>query len=83
MVRSENDDDIVGVVRRLPEAVGGNLARENIPGMGNDNGQRIFDLDRHGIVHELPDSLLQRRRRCRIEPARHNRETNIIFLFLT
>ena len=46
MIRSENDDNIVGMVRRLPEAVGGNLARENIPGMGNDDGQRIFDLDR-------------------------------------
>jgi hypothetical protein len=83
MIRPENDDNVVWVVRRLPEAVGGNLARKNIPGMGNDNGQRIFDLNRHGIVHKLPDSLFQRRCRRRIESARHKRETNIIFLFLT
>jgi hypothetical protein len=46
MVRPENDDNVAGLVRRLPEAVGGNLARKNIPGMRNDDGQRIFNLDR-------------------------------------
>ena len=46
VVRSEDDDDVIGPAADLVVAVGADLAGVDVAGMGDDDGQRLFRLRR-------------------------------------
>jgi hypothetical protein len=59
VVRPQDYDHIILLIADLPEPVGANLAGKDVAGMGNDNGDRLFNFDRDCILKEFLDGELQ------------------------
>ncbi len=77
VVRSEDDDDIVGPVPDLAVAVGADLAGVDVAGMGDDDGEGFFHLRRQGVLHEFLDGELQDGRRFGVELPGHGGRADI------
>ena len=77
MVRSEDDDDIVGPAPDLAVAVGADLAGEDVAGMGDDDGEGLFHQRRLGVFHELIDGEFQDGRRFGVEFSGHGGRADV------